>query len=76
MKAIPLPTSRALPPPNAITPSQSFILYKSTPSVMFLPNGFPEKLEKILKDLNTKNFPLMFSMLSTICDNKKLEINW
>jgi glycerol-3-phosphate dehydrogenase (NAD(P)+) len=31
---------------------------------------------KILKDLNTKNFPLMFSMLSTICNNKKLEINW
>ena len=31
---------------------------------------------KILKDLNIKNFPLMFSMLSTICNNKKLEINW
>ena len=31
---------------------------------------------KILKDLNSKHFPLMFSMLSTICDNKKLEINW
>ena len=31
---------------------------------------------KILKDLNSKNFPLMFSILSTICDNKKLEINW
>ena len=31
---------------------------------------------KILNDLNSKNFPLMFSMLSTICDNKKLEINW
>ena len=31
---------------------------------------------KILKDLNSKHFPLMFSMLNTICDNKKLEINW
>jgi glycerol-3-phosphate dehydrogenase (NAD(P)+) len=31
---------------------------------------------KILKDLNPKHFPLMFSMLNTICDNKKLEINW
>jgi glycerol-3-phosphate dehydrogenase (NAD(P)+) len=31
---------------------------------------------KILKDLNPKHFPLMFSMLNTICDNKKLEIDW
>ena len=31
---------------------------------------------KILQDLNSKNFPLMFSMLQTICENKKLEINW
>ena len=31
---------------------------------------------KILKDLNPQNFPLMFSMLKTICENKKLEINW
>ncbi len=31
---------------------------------------------KILQDLNPKHFPLMFSMLNTICDNKKLEINW
>ena len=31
---------------------------------------------KILKDLNAKQFPLMFSMLNTICGNKKLEINW
>jgi glycerol-3-phosphate dehydrogenase (NAD(P)+) len=31
---------------------------------------------KVLKDLNSKNFPLMFSMLATICENKKLEINW
>ena len=31
---------------------------------------------KILQDLNPKHFPLMFSMLSTICENKKLEIDW
>ena len=31
---------------------------------------------KILKDLDPKNFPLMFSILNTICDNKKLKINW
>ena len=31
---------------------------------------------KILQDLNSKIFPLMFSMLNTICENKKLEINW
>ena len=31
---------------------------------------------KILQDLNPKHFPLMFSMLQTICENKKLEINW
>ena len=31
---------------------------------------------KILQDLNPKHFPLMFSMLKTICQNKKLEINW
>ena len=31
---------------------------------------------KILNDLNPKHFPLMFSMLNTICDNKKLEISW
>ncbi|MDC1010958.1 2-dehydropantoate 2-reductase N-terminal domain-containing protein [Candidatus Pelagibacter sp.] len=31
---------------------------------------------KILQDLNPKHFPLMFSMLDTICENKKLEINW
>ena len=31
---------------------------------------------KILNELDSKNFPLMFSMLNTICDNKKLEINW
>jgi glycerol-3-phosphate dehydrogenase (NAD(P)+) len=31
---------------------------------------------KLLKDLDQKNFPLMFSMLHTICDNKKLQINW
>ena len=31
---------------------------------------------KILNELDSKNFPLMFSMLNTICNNKKLEINW
>tara|TARA_B100001093_G_scaffold311714_1_gene297500 strand:- start:3277 stop:4305 length:1029 start_codon:yes stop_codon:yes gene_type:complete len=31
---------------------------------------------KLLKDLNSNHFPLMFSMLKTICDNKKLVINW
>ena len=31
---------------------------------------------KILEELNPKNFPLMFSMLKTICENKKLEIRW
>jgi len=31
---------------------------------------------KILNDLDLKNFPLMFSMLNSICDNKKLEIDW
>ncbi|MDA7565179.1 glycerol-3-phosphate dehydrogenase [Candidatus Pelagibacter sp.] len=31
---------------------------------------------KILHDLNSKHFPLMFSMLKTICENKKLEIQW
>ena len=31
---------------------------------------------KILKELDPKHYPLMFSMLRTICDNKKLEINW
>ena len=31
---------------------------------------------KILQDLNPKHFPLMFSMLKTICKNKKLKIIW
>jgi len=31
---------------------------------------------KILKDLKEKNFPLMFSVLKSICENKKLEISW
>ena len=31
---------------------------------------------KILQELNPKHFPLMFSMLNTICENKKLEIDW
>jgi glycerol-3-phosphate dehydrogenase (NAD(P)+) len=31
---------------------------------------------KILQDLNSSHFPLMFSMLNTICENKKLKIKW
>jgi glycerol-3-phosphate dehydrogenase (NAD(P)+) len=31
---------------------------------------------KIFQDLEPKKFPLMFSILNTICNNKKLEINW
>ena len=31
---------------------------------------------KIFQDLESKKFPLMFSVLNTICNNKKLEINW
>jgi len=31
---------------------------------------------KILQDLNPKHFPLMFSILNTVCENKKLEIDW
>jgi glycerol-3-phosphate dehydrogenase (NAD(P)+) len=31
---------------------------------------------KIFKDLKEEKFPLMFSVLKSICENKKLEINW
>ena len=31
---------------------------------------------KIFKDLKEKEFPLMFSVLRSICENKKLEIRW
>ena len=31
---------------------------------------------KILNELDPKHFPLMFNLLNTICDNKKLEIDW
>ena len=31
---------------------------------------------KIFKDLKEKEFPLMFSVLRSVCENKKLEINW
>ena len=31
---------------------------------------------KIIQDLNPKHFPLMLSMIKTICRNQKLEINW
>jgi len=30
----------------------------------------------IINDLNPKKFPLMFSILNTICADKKLKINW
>jgi len=30
----------------------------------------------IMKELNKKDFPLMFSLLNCLCNNKKLEINW
>ena len=30
----------------------------------------------IINDLNPKKFPLMFSILNTICGDKKLKINW
>ena len=31
---------------------------------------------KIFKDLKEKEFPLLFSVLRSICENKKLEISW
>jgi len=31
---------------------------------------------KILKELKEKEFPLMFNVLKSICENKNLEINW
>ena len=31
---------------------------------------------KIFKDFKAKEFPLMFSILRSICENKKLEIIW
>ena len=31
---------------------------------------------KIFKDLKASKFPLMFSVLKSICENKKLEISW
>ncbi len=31
---------------------------------------------KIFKDLEANKFPLMFSVLKSICENKKLEISW
>ena len=30
----------------------------------------------IMKELNKKEFPLMFNLLDCLCNNKKLEINW
>ena len=31
---------------------------------------------KIMKNFKEKQFPLMFSILRCICENKKLQINW
>jgi glycerol-3-phosphate dehydrogenase (NAD(P)+) len=31
---------------------------------------------KILQEFNSKHFPLMFNMIQTICENKKLKIKW
>jgi len=31
---------------------------------------------KILKDFNSNDCPIMFSLVKSICENKKLEINW
>ena len=32
--------------------------------------------DKIVKDLNNKDYPLMFSLVNTICRNQKLLISW
>ena len=32
--------------------------------------------KKLKEDLNEKDFPLMFSVIECICENKKLEISW
>ena len=32
--------------------------------------------KKLKQDLNEKDFPLMFSVIECICENKKLEISW
>jgi len=34
------------------------------------------KLEEFLKELKKNEFPLMFNILETICNNKKLSVNW
>ena len=31
---------------------------------------------KVLKDFEEKEFPLLFSVIKSICKNQKLEINW
>jgi glycerol-3-phosphate dehydrogenase (NAD(P)+) len=31
---------------------------------------------KILKEFKKEEFPLLISVIETICENKKLEINW
>ena len=31
---------------------------------------------KVLKDFEEKEFPLLFSVIKSICKNQKLEISW
>ena len=59
MKAIAFPTSRALPPPIAMTPSQLFFLNSFTPSSTFSPIGLPVKFEKTFKLLKIFKFSLI-----------------
>ena len=49
----------------------------------FMPNETVEGAElafeigpKILKDINKKDFPLMYSLVDSLCNDKKLEIKW
>ena len=32
--------------------------------------------QKILKEFNKEEFPLLISVIEAICENKKLEIQW
>ena len=32
--------------------------------------------KKVLKDFSEKDFPLMFSLIDAICNNKKFTIKW
>ena len=44
INAMAFPTSKPLPPPNAITPSQLLCLNSDTPSSTFSPNGLPVEI--------------------------------